>query len=420
MENRFEPPQDVFEWIFNGWPASIGYGLLFGVGLIGVLSGRHRPRIPWWLIALPAFWLLWQLLSAFRSSDPTLSRMTFQHFVICVACFYLGLFVLGKDGNPRAFWVGVAVGFGLMLTSGFMQRFGGLEATRKYFWLYIYPKETGSVEPELIKRMTSDRIFATLFYPNTLAGAILLWLPMILGGVWTWKNQFTAAARRFLMAVLALAAVLCLIWSGSKAGWLILLVEGFVGVLFLPIARRVKLILVAVVLMVGLAGFFAKYAGFFQRGATSVVARFDYWEAAFKIAERNPGYGTGPGTFAREYRRIKRPESEMARIAHNDYLQQACDSGFIGFLAFSGFMVGALIFTNRRSQLGRSRKLSEASEDETGWLRLAVWLGLLGISLQSFVEFGLYIPAIAWSWFTLLGWLLAQSGKAIDTTSRVG
>ena len=37
--------------------------------------------------------------------------------------------------------------------------------------------------------------------------------------------------------------------------------------------------------------------------------------------------------------------------------------------------------------------------------RLAVWLGLLGWALQSFVEFVLYIPALAWTGFAFFGWL---------------
>jgi hypothetical protein len=44
----------------------------------------------------------------------------------------------------------------------------------------------------------------------------------------------------------------------------------------------------------------------------------------------------------------------------------------------------------------------------------AIWLGLLGWSLQELFEFGLYIPALAWTAFGLLGWLLSQLGNALD------
>ena len=46
------------------------------------------------------------------------------------------------------------------------------------------------------------------------------------------------------------------------------------------------------------------------------------------------------------------------------------------------------------------------------WLTFAVWLGVLGWALQGFAEFGLYIPALAWTAFALLGWLLGKQAHA--------
>jgi hypothetical protein len=37
-----------------------------------------------------------------------------------------------------------------------------------------------------------------------------------------------------------------------------------------------------------------------------------------------------------------------------------------------------------------------------------LWLGTLGWALQSFVEFGLYLPALAWPAFAFLGCLLRR------------
>lgn len=50
------------------------------------------------------------------------------------------------------------------------------------------------------------------------------------------------------------------------------------------------------------------------------------------------------------------------------------------------------------------------------WTLFSVWLGLLGWALQSFVEFGLYIPALAWTAFFLFGWLWAVARNGFDTT----
>ena len=99
------------------------------------------------------------------------------------------------------------------------------------------------------------------------------------------------------------------------------------------------------------------------------------------------------------YAKIKPPEAEMARLAHNDYLQQASDSGFIGGILYTGFIWSSLFLSWRK--LNRSP------------LRLAVWFGLLGFALQSFVEFGLHIPALAWPFFLLLGWLLGQKVEPV-------
>ena len=66
-------------------------------------------------------------------------------------------------------------------------------------------------------------------------------------------------------------------------------------------------------------------------------------------------------------------------------------SGFFGFLSFSAFVFGSLAFLYRKSQVDL--------------VDFCVWLGLLGWTLQGFVEFGLYIPALAWPAFLFLGWL---------------
>ncbi len=89
---------------------------------------------------------------------------------------------------------------------------------------------------------------------------------------------------------------------------------------------------------------------------------------------------------------------------HNDYLEQASDSGLAGLLAYALFIAGAL--TKSYPRLGKATAL-----EPNDWLTFAVWLGAVGWSLQSFIEFGLYIPALAWPAFTFLGCLLANRAQ---------
>jgi O-antigen ligase len=246
------------------------------------------------------------------------------------------------------------------------------------------------------------------------------------------------------VAVVGIAGFGCLYWSGSKAGWLLMLLLGLVGLLHLPFGKHFKLALIAGVLLLGLGGFFWKYSIFFQKGATSVSARFDYWRAAIQTTAQRPIFGTGPGTFQIAYQRVKRPESEPSRLTHNDYLEQASDSGLPGLLIYGVFIVGALCWGNpkeiqRKSEIRSPRLEGQSSESKAespvaqarssgsarssdgqrteleicaprqDWTTFWVWVGVLGWALQGLVEFGLYIPALAWPAFALLGWLLGRN-----------
>jgi len=191
----------------------------------------------------------------------------------------------------------------------------------------------------------------------------------------------------------------CLFWSGSKGGWLLMLLLGLLALLRLDFGKSLKLALVAGILCAGLAGFAFKYANFFKKGATSVVARFDYWQAALLTAGRHPVLGTGPGTFQIAYLAVKKSESEPSRLVHNDYLQQASDSGWPGCFLYLAFIGSVLVATRPKGSANGA------------WFEFALWLGALGVCLQGFVEFGLYIPALTWTTFALLGWLLRKNSS---------
>ncbi|EEF62444.1 O-antigen ligase family protein [Pedosphaera parvula] len=407
MEKLVDPPANFLEMILNPWPAIWGYWLLAGVTVLGLMVAKRETNAPKFLVALPLAWLVWEFIAGTSTVDKALTRATLAHFTTCVVCFYLGLFSLSRVRAIGWFWGGLLAGFTWVLIVGFQQHFGGLEETRRYFYLYIYPT-LKTVPPELLKKVSSNRIFATLFYPNALAGVILLVLPPTLAFIWSLRERLTSGARVFLMALYGVAALGCLYWSGSKGGWLLMLVTLLVGSFFMPMKQRVRLAIVGTFMVLGVAGFALKYQGFFKKGATSVVARGDYWRAAVETTKVHPVFGTGPGTFAKAYEKIKKPESEMSRLTHNDYLQQASDSGVLGFLLYAAFLSYSIYFIYSRTDI------------RGHWLKLGVWLGLLGWALQSTVEFGLYIPALSWIAFGFMGWLLGQVPNRIDRQHSTG
>jgi O-antigen ligase len=397
LEKMIDWPANGWEWFYNPWPVMIGFGLLGALAVGGILVARWQANAPSWLLSLPLLWLGWQFVSATHTVDAGSTVATLKHFAAGAGCFYLGFFALAQTRNtPRFFFSGLLGGLLVVVAVGWQQHFGGLEETRRYFFTYIYP-QLNPVPSEYLKKISSDRIFSTLFYPNALAGVLLLLLPVVLTLIWQDFTALTRPARRFLAGVLGAAALACLYWSKSKGGWLLMLVLGLLALLRVPAGRKRKRVLVAFALIFGLVLFAVRFSGYFTQGATSMSARMDYWQAAIRTAAANPVFGTGPGTFAVPYKQIKRPESEMARLVHNDYLEQASDSGIVGFAVYLAFIGGSLVCAKPNAA--------------TDPLRFAVWLGLLAWSLHGLMEFGLYIPALAWPAFSLMGWLLAGANQ---------
>jgi hypothetical protein len=383
------PPGNFAEVIFTSWPISWGYAIS-GAAVVSSLA------VAWptwnknqWPIFLFAGWLFWQLLSGTRTVDKALTGVTLPHFMMCGVSFALGWWALSRIRAGGFFWGPVVLAFLYTLFSGFDQHNGGLDAMRKVF--YEQPNWQ-SFPPEYLQKMSSNRIFGTFVYPNAFAGGILLFLPVCLWQAWALTARWPQIARGVLVGLLGYLALACLFWTGSKGGWLIALMMVAVAGLHLEFSRKMKVTLVSIGLVLGLVFFFMRFSGYFQKGATSVGARFTYWSAAVQTVKERPLFGSGPGTFSVMYEKSKPADAEMAKLAHNDYLEQASDSGIVGGLTFTGFVILSLAMlypTARR----------------IGWGGMVIWLGLLGWGAQSFIEFGLYIPAIAWPVFLFFGWL---------------
>lgn len=397
---KIASPANEMEMIFLSWPINWGYGLLVPMLFVGlVLFGKWQAPFRPWLFYLPLAWLGWQFVAAFSSVDARLTQSVLLHFSACVACFYLGRMVMARVENLRWFWAGLLAAFAWILWTGWEQQCGGLEETRKQFaqidWSTIPQKTLDGLDtPEFRARLMSNRIFSTFVYPNALAVGLLLFFPPLFYLLWRWSLSRYGKAGIILPIMLATPTLGCLYWSGSKTGWAVALIMGIICLAMVRVSRTVKLGMAGGLLLVGALLFFLRFSAYFEKGATSLSARFDYWKAAVQVVKERPLTGSGPGTFGVSYRRLKPPETEMARLTHNDYLEQASDSGIPGAAVFLALWLGglAVFYKSARNQP----------------ITFMVWLGLVGYSLQGFMEFSLYIPALAWPAFLLLGWL---SGK---------
>ena len=384
FDGMFPPPLGLDQIIHFEWPAAWALSGTVVIAILAIPLFRSSGAVPKWVLIIPAVWLAWQWVATFQSINPVLSRLTSLHLTSAAMFFYLGVFATRGIQATMLIWVGIGIGLCLVVSAGFDQQFGGLRETAEF-----YEKlERGEHPPEIQEefdtpefralwdtplfrhKVQSKRVYSTLFYPNTLAGVLLLLTPGLLAATWWGLERASSLSRKLLPALLGGGALLCLVWSGSKAGWLIGL--GMVGLVILrsAIPPKLRLPLVIGVAVVGLSLLVVRNLEYFERGAKSVGARAGYWAVAGKTFLSNPVTGAGPGTFMIYYGELKRDDAEMARLAHNDFIQQASDSGLIGFLAYVGFVLGSLASLYR--SVGNSRRANRLlCLVRTAWLGVA-------------------------------------------------
>jgi O-Antigen ligase len=419
LEKFVTPPQNFHDWLISPWPMTIGFWLLAVVVVFGLLVVRWKISVPKWLLALPLIWLGWQLISATQTVDAKLTQVTLAQFFGCVACYFLGAFVCGREGMMRWLLIGVLAAFTFCLIRAIDQRLFEFPQNRQMLiageragWTNIPPKmflqmkrdnvviTTNGVDvanPAILAKFAEGRVNGTLVYPNALAGAILLLFPISLALAFNCTNHLKPFIRAMMITLTLFLGGAAFFWSGSKLGWLIAIAIIGLCLFRLKWSGKLKLAALVTVMLIGFGFFTIRFENYFAAGATSVVARFDYWRAAAETTYTHPLFGTGPGTFQRPYAQIKSPKAEMARLAHNDYLEQFSDSGIAGGIIYGTWIVLSLTTIGRR--------IWRFANPVT----FALFVGLLGWFVQGFGEFSLYIPGLAWIAFTLLGCLLAMS-----------
>jgi O-antigen ligase len=418
LDAKIPPPASWLELRRDPWPPHWAFGPLVILALAGVfLAFISRPRWPElkWLWILPLVWFGWQCVSAIQTVDAELTRLTLWQFGGCLVCYFAGALLWQAKRSVNFLFIGLLVAFIFCLVRAVDQKLFEFPRERQSLvegeqsgWTN-FPSavfqdmkrvsaiiSTNGVEvanPVFLDKYKKGRAYGTLVYPNALAGAVLLIFPAAILLIWNGTRRLRGLIRAMAMGLILFLGGASLVSSGSKSGWLIAILLGFLCLWRMPWPAGLRRAVLLALVVIGLAGFGVRFHSYFQKGATSVVARFDYWRAAGQITAQHPVMGSGPGTFQRPYADLKSPKAEMARLVHNDYLQQFSDSGLIGGISYLGWIV-LWIWVAGRNAL------------KTNDLRFAIFLGVFGWLVQGITEFGLYVPALAWTAFALMGWLI--------------
>lgn len=409
LDQKITPPGSALEVFYESWPIHWGFLLLaplVATGLVAVSWKNLNLKLP---LLLPLAWLVWNLISASESVNPPLSALTLKYFAACVLLFYLGYFGLDGVRNPWPVWAGLGLALCWMVHVGFEQHFGGLEATRRMV-NQLYEKGESSAllnDPTYQARLASSRIFATFSNADAFAGAIELLLPVTLVFLWSLTPKVRPAMRWAFVIILGGCALACLYWTRSKAGWLVTMGMGLAAVWHTPIPpkwwQKIGLWALVIIAVAGLARLRDSLSAqgntqavSMKKGQVSVRTRLAYWRGALEIVAKSPLLGSGPGTFATAYAKVKRPDDDFSHLCHNDYLEQASDSGLPGAILYAG-MVGGILLCTYRTRVEKSGGLT---------IPFALWLGLTGIATHCLVDYHLYVGSLAWPMFFLWGFLL--------------
>lgn len=417
LEDQIGQPSGLAEWISRPWPTRTGLVLLPVViaSLLFLTPWRQRlasARLPGWIWAAMAVWLGWQVASTAQTVDSRLTHLTLPHLISIAVCFIGGI-ILGA-GRWKPVLIGLGAGACLCWLQAVNQRTVEFRAARDALilgqqsgWTNISPAEltdlrmsglviqTNGIDvanPAILDKLQRGRVHGSLVYPNALAGLVLLALPVLGVALVTTRSRLRPVLFYGILALFCALGLASLLWSGSRSGWLLALAVAASAILLHPSLRRFRLPIALAVLLLGGGAFGLRNRDYFRKGATSVAARFDYWKAALQNTAAHPVLGSGPGTFMRPYARLKAPDAEMARLVHNDFLQQFSDSGVPGGVAYLVWVLGSVGLAWYRLRTSPNPVLVTAL-----LLGVSAWLA------QGLSEFSLYVPPLAWTAFTLLG-----------------
>ncbi|HDQ26344.1 MAG TPA: tetratricopeptide repeat protein [bacterium] len=269
-----------------------------------------------------------------------------------------------------------------------------------------------AVVPGFMKELMvfGNRIPSTFGNPNFLAAFAVCVIPVVLG-------LAGGAGKRLKAAYYAeaLLAAACVVLSGSKAGFIVLVVMAAVyGAVYGSryIGTKKAAAAAAVIILLGAVGTAAMSGMFAPDGIMkndSVFFRLHTWKGALQMTAQKPLTGTGPGAFALEYP-AHRPDEIMKWSAEHSYetlyaenflIHAAAERGIPGMLILMWMMY--VFFTAR----------SRGSGDLKAALGALLCVNLAGVDIN-------YMPSFMAAFFMAGLVINGQKKEAVISISGPG
>ena len=257
-------------------------------------------------------------------------------------------------------------------------------------------------------KIPRDPAFGPYVNHNHYAGLMEMLIPL---GAASFLSLPNGSPGRALLGFAVLVPVASVFLSGSRGGFIALLVEIVLLGIFLrrdlPDLSRERLRMTVMFGIIGAAlmFFWADPGGRISKHLATIAdfpeapdavsgGRIPVWKDTLHMIRRNLWTGVGMGSFESAYPQYQSFSTDLVwNHAHNDYLEAAAETGLPGMI----LILAALgIFVQRV----RAR-LKERAQAASGWLQAGAALGCCGLLVHSLSDFNLRIPANA-AWFAVL------------------
>ena len=245
-------------------------------------------------------------------------------------------------------------------------------------------KLTTPTEQQLIDRLTKNRAFGTFINPNSLAGFLIICIPIFVGLLFSQKS-FVVKLAAFIGISFSWVA---LVASRSKSSLMIL---GFslILLIFLSfISKKLKIgwsiLLTCFVIVMSMAALNLGYKdNFTSKLKQNGMARLEYYDAAIKMIKANPVKGYGPDGFSKNYLIYAKKDAEFTRLTHNALLNIWVDFGLVAAIGLILVFVFPLL-----------KIFTLVSKDNFDFFRLACLIAFLNFVLHAMVDFDFHILGI--------------------------
>ncbi len=355
---------------------------LFAVYFLCLLSGRQdlgKSATGLW------FPLLFFVFTTFLSvvGSPTMGD-SIRVLLFFITAFLLCLLTFGTFSSyekMERLLTFMVLAVGLTAVYGIVQRALGVEA------------DASLTDLELNADMPG-RIFSTLGNPNNFAEFLMLFTPFVFA--WTLNGE-KSGRRAFGLLVIALAVV-ALLLTYSRSGWLAFLVAAIVFVALydwklLPVVFLIGILCIPLlpesilnrILTIGnLQDSSSSYRVDIWTGSLAML-RDGYWFA---------GTGLGSGAFTSVYPAYAIGESRVAPHTHMQFMEILAEMGIIGLVAILWLSVSLV----RRTAVHAAR-----AKGKIRTVLCAAAASMAGITAIGFVEYTWFYPRVMLAFFVSAG-----------------